>query len=126
MELDYIENVNGLDENVIRLYNFDKAEAIQFRALLIETIVEKKQQLDLSQVPFITPRNCNLILGLFKSDEGILSKDQQTFYCVLTLNGFTNMINLITPFCNKESRGYQYLYDIDNPTELLFSPTANW
>ena len=65
MELDYIENVNGLDENVVRLYNFNKAEAIQFRALLMETIVEKKQQLDLSQVPFVTPRNCNLILGLF-------------------------------------------------------------
>lgn len=125
MELDYIENVNGLEEHVVRLYNFDMAEAILFRTLLIETIIEKRQQLDLSQVPFITPRNCNLILGLFKSDEGILSKDQQTFYCVLTLKGFTNMIDLITPFCNKASRGYQYLYDIDNPIDLLFSPTAS-
>jgi len=124
MELDYIENVNGLEEHVVRLYNFDMAEAILFRTLLIETIIEERQQLDLSQVPFITPRNCNLILGLFKSDEGILSKDQQTFYCVLTLKGFTNMIDLITPFCNKASRGYQYLYDIDNPIDLLFSPTA--
>ncbi|MDA9349747.1 hypothetical protein N9E59_03285 [Polaribacter sp.] len=125
MELDYIENVNGLEEHVVRLYNFDMAEAILFRTLLIETIIEERQQLDLSQVPFITPRNCNLILGLFKSDEGILSKDQQTFYCVLTLKGFTNMIDLITPFCNKASRGYQYLYDIDNPIDLLFSPTAS-
>jgi hypothetical protein len=125
MELDYIENVNGLEEHVVRLYNFDMAEAILFRTLLIETIIEQRQQLDLSQVPFITPRNCNLILGLFKSDEGILSKDQQTFYCVLTLKGFTNMIDLITPFCNKASRGYQYLYDIDNPIDLLFSPTAS-
>ena len=126
MELDYIENVNGLEEHVVRLYNFDMAEAILFRTLLIETIIEQRQQLDLSQVPFITPRNCNLILGLFKSDEGILSKDQQTFYCVLTLKGFTNMIDLITPFCNKASRGYQYLYDIDNPIDLLFSPSASW
>lgn len=125
MELDYIKNVNGLEEHVVRLYNFDMAEAILFRTLLIETIIEERQQLDLSQVPFITPRNCNLILGLFKSDEGILSKDQQTFYCVLTLKGFTNMIDLITPFCNKASRGYQYLYDIDNPIDLLFSPTAS-
>ncbi len=39
------------------------AEAIQFRALLIETIMEKQQPLDLSQVAFIKPRNCNLILG---------------------------------------------------------------
>ena len=125
MELDYIENVNGLDENVIRLYNFNKAEAIQFRNLLKDTIIDKRQKLDLSEVDFITPRNCNLIFGLFKSDEGILTKDNQTFFCILTLDGFINMVKLITPFCNKESKGYQYLYDIDNPTELLFSPTAS-
>ena len=49
MELDYIENVNGLEEHVVRLYNFNMAEAIHFRALLIESIIEKQQPLDLSQ-----------------------------------------------------------------------------
>jgi hypothetical protein len=124
MELDYIENVNGLDENIVRLYNFNKAEAILFRDLLKETIIDKRQKLDLSQVDFITPRNCNLIFGLFKSDEGILTKDNQTFFCILTLEGFTNMAKLLEPFCKKETKGFQYLYDIDNPTDLLFSPSA--
>ena len=126
MELDYIENVNGLHENVVRLYNFNKAEAIQFSKLIQETVLDKRERLDLSTVEFITPRNCNLILGLFRSDEGILSEDNETFYCVLTLEGFKEMLRLIAPFCKKESRGYQYLYDIDNPTDLLFSPTASW
>ncbi len=125
MELDYIENVNGLDENIVRLYNFNKAEAILFRNLLKDTIIDKRQKLDLSEVDFITPRNCNLIFGLFTSDEGILTKDNEIFFCILTLEGFINMVKLITPFCNKESKGYQYLYDIDNPTELLFSPSAS-
>ena len=125
MEIDYIENVNGLGENVVRLYNFNKAEAIQFRALLKEKIIDKKQKLDLSEVDFITPRNCNLIFGLFKSDEGIITKDNETFFCVLTLSGFKNMLKLLEPFCNKESRSFQYLYDIDNPTDLLFSPSAS-
>ena len=125
MELDYIENVNGLGENVVRLYNFKKAEAIQFRTLLKEKIIDKKQKLDLSEVDFITPRNCNLIFGLFKSDEGIITKDNETFFCVLTLSGFKNMLKLLEPFCNKESRSFQYLYDIDNPTDLLFSPSAS-
>ena len=125
MELDYIENVNGLGENVVRLYNFNKAEAIQFRALLKEKIIDKKQKLDLYEVDFITPRNCNLIFGLFKSDEGIITKDNETFFCVLTLSGFKNMLKLLEPFCNKESRSFQYLYDIDNPTDLLFSPSAS-
>lgn len=126
MELDYIENVNGLGENVVRLYNFDKAEAIKFKAVIKDTIIDKKQRLDLSKIDFIEPRNCNLIMGLFRSDEGILSEDNQTFYCVLTLDGFINLLKLIEPFCQKESRGFQYLYDIDNPTDLLFSPSASW
>ena len=126
MELDYIENVNELDENVVRLYNFDKAEAIQFRDLIQGVIIDKRKKLDLSEVDFITPRNCNLLFGLFKSDEGILTKDNETFFCILTLEGYVNMVKLLEPFCQKESRGFQYLYDIDNPTDLLFSPTASW
>jgi len=126
MELDYIENVNELDENVVRLYNFDKAEAIQFRDLIQNVIIDKRKKLDLSEVDFIVPRNCNLLFGLFKSDEGILTKDNETFFCILTLEGYVNMVKLLEPFCQKESRGFQYLYDIDNPTDLLFSPTASW
>jgi hypothetical protein len=125
MELDYIENVNGLEQNIVRLYNFNKAEAIQFRDLIQDTIVSKRQKLDLSQVDFITPRNCNLIFGLFKSDEGIMTKDNETFFCVLTLAGFKKMLQLLEPFCKRESKGYQYLYDIDNLTDLLFCPTAS-
>jgi hypothetical protein len=125
MELDYIENVNGLEQNIVRLYNFNKAEAIQFRELIKDTIITKRQKLDLSQVDFITPRNCNLIFGLFKSDEGIMTQDNKTLFCVLTLKSFINMVKLIEPFCLKESKGYQYLYDVDNPTDLLFCPTAS-
>ena len=125
MELDYIENVNGLDENIVRLFNFKKAEAILFRDLLVETVILKKERLDLSQVNFITPHQCNLIFGLFKTDEGILSKDNETFFCILTMEGFKNMVKLIEPFCLKESKSFQYLYDIDTPTDLLFCPAAS-
>ena len=125
MELDYIENVNGLDENIVRLFNFNKAEAIQFRDLLVETVILKKERLDLSQVNFITPHQCNLIFGLFKTDEGVLSKNNETFFCILTMEGFKNMVKLIEPFCLKESKSFQYLYDIDTPTDLLFCPAAS-
>lgn len=124
MELDFIDNINEFGESVVRLYNFDKYEAIKFRDLIKDTIVERKQKLVLSQVDFIEIRNCNLILGLFKTDEGILSVDDKTFYCALTLEGYNNMLNLIEPFCNKDTKGYQYLYDIDNPTDFLFAPAG--
>jgi len=124
MELDFIDNINEYGENVVRLYNFDKYEAIKFRDLIKDTIVKRKQKLVLSQVDFIEIRNCNLILGLFKTDEGIFSVDHKTFYCALTLEGYNNLLNLIEPFCEKDTRGYQYLYDIDNPTDFLFAPAG--
>ncbi len=124
MELDFIDNINEFGENVVRLYNFDKYQAIKFRDLIKDTIVKRKQKLVLSQVDFIKIRNCNLILGLFKTDEGIFSVDHKTFYCALTLGGYNNLLNLIEPFCEKDSKGHQYLYDIDNPTDFLFAPAG--
>ncbi len=126
MELDFIENINEFGENVVRLYNFDKSQAIQFRDLIKDTIVNKKQKLDLSQVEFIEARNCNLILGLFKTDEGIISNDNKTFYCALTLESYKNMLKLLEPFCKKDIKAYKFLYDIDNPTDFLFSPAGTW
>ena len=124
MELDFIDNINEYGENVVRLYNSDRYEAIKFRDLIKDTIVERKQKLVMSRVDFIETRNCNLILGLFKTDEGIFSVDDKTFYCALTLEGYNNLLKLIEPFCNKDTKGYQYLYDIDNPTDFLFAPAG--
>ena len=80
MQLDFIDNINEYGENVVRLFNFDKYEAIKFRDLIKDTIVERKQKLVLSQVDFIEIHNCNLILGLFKTDEGIFSVDHKSFF----------------------------------------------
>jgi hypothetical protein len=126
MNLDFIDNLNEYGENVVRLYNFDKSQAIQFRDLIENTIVKNKQKLDLSKIDFIECRNCNLILGLFKTDEGIFSKDNKTFYCALTLEGYQKMLKLLIPFCQKETKGYQYLYEIDTLTDFLFSPAGTW
>ncbi|WP_298767216.1 hypothetical protein [uncultured Polaribacter sp.] len=124
MELDYIDNYNGLNENIVRLFDFDKAQAIQFRDLIQNVVIEQKQKLDLSQIDFINTEDYNLIFGLFKTDEGILTKDNQTFFCILTLNGFKEMLRLLAPFCAKETKAHQYLYDLDTPTDLLFAPYA--
>jgi len=124
MKLGYIEHVNEYEENILRLYNFDQIQASKFRNLIEDVIVNKKQRLDLSKVDFIETDDCNLILGLFKTDEGIMSRDNQNFVCALTLNSFKNMLKLIEPFCNKETKSFQYLYDVDNPTDFVFSPSG--
>ena len=124
MKLDYIDNYNAYGENILRLYNFDMSEAILFRDLIRDVIVNRNQRLDLSKVDFIEESEYNLVLGLFKTDEGILSDDNKNFVCALTLDGFINMLKLLEPFCNKETKGHQYLYEIDNPTDFLFSPAG--
>ena len=126
MGLDYIENINAYGENVVRLYSFGKDEAIRFKALIEEAIVKNKGKLDLSQVDFIEMRNCNLILGLYESDEGMVRLQEGLFFCALTLDGYKNMVTLLEPFCRRETKGHQYLYDIDNPTDFLFSPAGTW
>lgn len=124
MKLGYTEHVNEYEENILRLYNFDQIQAAKFRDLVEDVIVNKKQRLDLSKVDFIETDDCNLILGLFKTDEGIMSRDNQNFVCALTLDGFKNMLKLIEPFCSKETKSFQYLYDVDNLTDFVFSPSG--
>lgn len=124
MQLDYVENINEFGENVVRLFDFDMVQAQYFKELIQEVIVNRNMKLDLSRADFIEPQNCNLILGIYSEDEGIVTEDNQTFYCLLTLESFKKMVTLIEPFCKKESRGFQYLYELDNPTDLLFAPAA--
>jgi len=126
MELDFIENINEFGESVVRLYNFDKSQVKLLSSLISEIIIEKNQKLDLSTVEFIERRNCNLILGIFKTDEGILRADDVTFYCALTIDSYRKMLTLLAPFCEKETKGHQYLYDIDNPIDFLAAPAGTW
>jgi hypothetical protein len=36
------------------------------------------------------------------------------------------MLKLLKLYSNKETKGFQYLYDIDNPADFLFSPVGTW
>lgn len=126
MKLDYIDDINEYGDNIVRLYEFDKSEAIKFRDIVLQTVLTNKNQLDLVTVEFIEPRNCNLILRISDTDEGIITDDSYNFRCNLTIEGFRQMMKLLEPFCNRETMGYQYLYDIDSLTDFLFSPGGTW
>lgn len=126
MTLDYLPDIDNYGHHLVRLYDFDKKEALEFAKVLKKTILDDLQVLDLSTLPFIKSRNCNLILRLSYEDEGIRSNNQQTFYCDLTLEGFEEMLRLVKPFCEKDTRSHQYLYDIDSPIDFLFSPLGTW
>lgn len=126
MTLDYIGNINAHGENIVRLYDFDRKEATRFRELLQQTLVINHNELDLAAVDFIQQRNCNLTFRISNEDSGMQSVDNKQFFCDLTLAGYQQMLVLLEPFCQKETKGYQWLYDIDNPTDFLFSPGGTW
>jgi len=125
MMLDYIDNINIYGDNIIRLYDFDKVQANKFRQTLKETIIVQNKQLDLASTDFIEGRNCNLILRIAEEDTGITTTDEINFFCDLTLSGYEHMITLLKPFCLKETKGHQYLYDIDSLTDFLFTPSGS-
>jgi len=111
---------------MVRLYDFDSSQAIQFQQIVKQVILIDKKPLDLSTVDFIQARNCNLILRISDEDLGIVRTGKQKFCCDLTIEGYKHLISLLEPFCKKETKGYQWLYDIDSQTDFLFSPGGTW
>jgi hypothetical protein len=127
MILDFLPHINNFGDNLVRLYDFDKKEAIKFAGAVKLTIVDSFQVLDLSKLDFIDRKeDINLIMRLAYENEGIRSNDNKTFYCDLTLEGFEEILRLIKPFCEKDTRSHEYLYDVDSNTDLLFSPMGTW
>lgn len=125
MKLEFLDNVNEYGDQVVRLYNFDKSEAIKLRDAIQNTVINTNSSLDLVTLDFIEHVNCKLILHLSETDEGILTMDNKTFFCDLTKEGYKNMVQLMEPFCLKESKSFTMLYDIDTQVDFLFSPYGN-
>jgi len=121
MKLKFLENINEYDEHAVRLNDFDKTQAAMFLQILIDLTKNAGQFINLSDYEFIEPINCELILRVSETDEGITTEDYQHFLCDLTLEGYAEMIKLIEPFCIKESDAYRILYDLDNPIDFIFS-----
>lgn len=126
MKLDYIDNINEYGDDMVRLYDFDRSEAVKFKQLIEDFLFSGKGQLDLAEFEFIEPRNCALILYISEEDEGIVSDDLENFDCKLTRDGYQKMLKILDPFCKRDTSGFQFLYDLDTPTDFLFAPAGTW
>jgi hypothetical protein len=125
MKLEYLDTVNANGDNVIRLYEFDSFQADKFKQQIKETILVNNKTLSLSMLDFIQPINCNLTFRISNTDNGITTNDKKQFFCDLTTKAYEEMVLLLEPFC-KDNNGYQWLYDTNSKTELLFSPDGKW
>jgi hypothetical protein len=114
MKLEFLEHISEhgkstgvVTDQLVRLFDFDRDKAKSFKELIQRTIIERGESLDLTKVQFIDPINCNLTLRLAETSIGIITGDKTNSFCELTINEYENMVNLLNPFCVKESNGYQ-------------------
>ena len=121
MKLEFIQNINGYDEHAIRLSDFNSSQAVMFFGIINRMVRHSDARIDLSSLGFIRPVNCNLILRTSADDAGISTADNVNFFCDLTVKTYQSIEKLVYPFCSKESKGYQWLYDMDTPIGFLFS-----
>lgn len=119
----YSDEVN---EQLIRLYDFDAHEAKKFCTSIQNILITKEHSINLNSLDFIEPVNCNLMLQLSDTNGGISTSDYQNFVCELTIKNYQEIIKLCEPFSQNKSRGFAWLYELDSPIDFLFSPHGTW
>ena len=63
MRLDYIENTDEYGDDMVRLYDFKREESIKFKQFVQDFLDSGVKQIDITEVEFIEPRNCNLLFS---------------------------------------------------------------
>jgi len=111
---------------LVRLYDFDSSQANRLRQVIQKEIIESNKEIDLTKLDFIQSVNCSLTLKISDTDKGITTSDNKYFICNLTVEKYGEMVFLMESFCDKETNGYQWLYDLDTPIDFLFSPGGSW
>jgi hypothetical protein len=130
MKIEYLTEVNPAypSDSILRIFDFDYFEACQFREILSKLANGSVAETDLSNLPFVTSiSGCRLILKVGSKDKGIVPLSGNAFECILTRNAWQDAESFVEPFCDENPvSGYQWLYDLDNDIELLFSKNGDW
>jgi hypothetical protein len=129
MKIEYLSNTDPAHSkrSILRIFDFDTSEACQFRGMLSQLSDGSTTRIDLTDISFVKSiADCQLVLKVGKWDKGVIINSKNRFECVLTRDGWENAKDLVEPFCEGDSSGYQWLYDLYWDIELLFSPTGYW
>ena len=124
MKIEYLDKING-EDSIVRIYDFDSLEVELFYRAVKENVIDRNEILNLSKLNFIKQINCTLTFVVDNSDIGIKTSVESEFICKLTKASYQKMLDLIEPFLTKLN-GFNWLYNLDNEIELLFSPNGNW
>jgi hypothetical protein len=132
MKIEFIDDISNGGEfkgivcdKLIRLFDFDSNEAYKFQ-MTIKALIEEESKVNLSVMSYIKSVNCSLTLTVSHEDVGIVQTEKSLFECRLTKNAYREMVQLIQPFVDRESDGYQWLCDTLSDIDFLFSPGGTW
>lgn len=120
MKIEFLPNAHRPKEHILRIFDFDMKQARLFSDA-IKLVIGEGRTVHLAEFDFIQLVNCNLSLRISGMDIGVITDDDHNFYCKMSVSGYEAMLKLIEPFCQKESRSYAWMYDLDNPIDLLLS-----
>jgi len=97
--------VNVVSERLIRLYDFNRHQALSLKEVIEKELLVRQKDISLSSLDFVEPINCSLTLKLSIVDRGIALVDNGDFECYLTDTAYKEMTYLIEPIlCKGSSR----------------------
>ena len=124
MKLEYVAN-GSPDCPLIRLYDFDPAEARQFLASVTTLASGMAERIEVHNLPFVESLGgCRLSLVRRSWDQAMLRMPRPSeFECGFTAGTWNNVAGLVTPFAEGAS-GFQWLARVPGEVALLLSASA--
>jgi hypothetical protein len=120
MKLEYLAD-GSRDCPLVRLYEFDHAEARSLRNLERSLVSGDRSSVALHDEAWAeSVGGCRLTLR-----RGVREVDPLNFECVLNSGGWSNIEGLLDPFCDSHTAGFQWLTR-ESSVALLISQTGQW
>jgi len=112
---------------LIRLYDFDLADAKRLREAFRCLAAGSRESLPLHQEWWIEPlEDCALDLRRGTRDLGVVERAPSRFECVATDKGWTRMSSLTDPFCQPVMKESCTWLNRAGEVSLLLTPSGGW
>jgi hypothetical protein len=129
MKLEFLPD-GASDCPLIRLYNFDQADAMRLREAFRCLSDGSRHNIALHEEWWIeSVGECHLDLRAWERDLGVVERLPLKFECVLTPDAWSEMVEKSEVFCTSltayAGEAYQWLNN-DGEVSLLLSPDGKW
>jgi hypothetical protein len=125
VKLEYLP-AGSPDCPLIRLYEFDQAEAQQLRQLVRSLAAGDREDVALQNEVWVeSVTGCCLNLRRGNRNQGVRPARADKFECVLSPEGWSDVEGLLEPFSESNSSGFQWLTN-HGRVALLISRSGQW